>query len=244
MEEDLIIKREILLELVSLVKAGTVKSFQVDSTVYDFQNIKKFNIEENMSKVITLSNKYIPELSRNFDLNQILIITGKQVKDINILNSEGKFISLNVTFHSMQQLLKRFIYIYTINQDKFEFGYVMNSLYKKYFDYCMNLVITTDINEVKKDETLISLTTELLRLSKTFTKKNSGRHRDHWNFDLRQQIHDNTVMHFIHPFLFIIEDGFIKTIELYSSSIDTHGMNKFTSNSKKYREHVLKSLGI
>ena len=238
-------KLEIIKEVINLTYSGKIKSFHIDETLVDLRGVKSLVPEELLDKKLMISNKYIPLLCENFEIQTVVQHLCNDAKDVTVLTSEGKFLNLSVTNHSNQQLLKRFIYIYLVNADKFEFGIRMNEIFTKYFDYCITLILNNEIKSIKKDDTqLINLTKELLRMSRAFTSKNTGRHKDQWNLNVRESIHDVTTRYFVHPFLFIVEDGHLKTVELYSSSVDMYNYNKFTNLNNKFVEFVNKRLGV
>lgn len=239
-----ILKFEIIKELLFQTRNGSIKSFHADDKVYDITNTRTLQPEDLINCKLLLSNKFIPLMCDNFDLKEVTSVLCPEQRDIQLITEDLRFMNLNVTFHAVHQLLKRFVYIYMNNQNKFEFGIQMNQLYTKYFDYCINLILTNDLDLIKKDETVIKLISLLLRLSKPFSKSNAGRHKDVWNFELRERIHENDQKYFIHPFLFIVEDGFIKTVELYSSSLSMHNANKFTSDNKRFIGYLHKVFGV
>lgn len=239
-----VLKNEIIKEILFQVKSSKIKSFQADGKVLDISNIRDLQSTDLIQSKILLSNKFIPLICENFDLEEVLSVLSIEKKDIAIITHDNRFMNINVTFHSTQQLIKRFIYIYINNQNKFEFGLQMNELYSKYFSYCINLVLNNKIDDIKKDEVILELITRILKMTKPFSKSNLGRHKDVWNFELRERIHESALKYFCHPFLFIIEDGFIKTIELYSSSVSMHRANKFTSDNFKFKEYIHKTVGV
>jgi hypothetical protein len=235
-------KLEVIKEILYLSKELKIKSFHADDKVYDFRTNKE--PEFFINKKVWVANKYIHLLCETFTLDFILEHLEMQKKDINVISNDLKFISLDCTIHAMRRFLKRFIYIYLDEQNNFEFSSKLKSLLNDNFDYVLHLYMNNSLSNIKKDYYIIEIIKEILILSKTFNPdKNTGRLKDQWNFKLRNQEHSNTQMYFTHPFLFIVEDGHIKTIELYSPSLSLSEANKMTSIEKMFRNFLNKKMG-
>ena len=236
-------KIEIIKEIVKLTKNAKIKSFQADGVVYNFQNIQDYKFYED--KQIKISNKYIPLLCVDFELDYVLFSLELPRKDINIITNDLKFLSLDVTIHALRRFIKRFIYIYLDEQSKFEFNKSIKAIFLKHFNEILKLYLETPLYEIKEDYHTIEVMKDILKMCKPFNPLvNSGRHRDIWNFKVRMHEHKNTQMYFMHPFLFIVENGNIITVELYSAVMPMNRANKLTSVDNNFRKYLHKRLGI
>lgn len=228
-------------EIIKCTKDLRIKSFHADNEVQDFQNIQKADYY--LDKKIQISNKYIPILCETFELDFVLNNVVNKNKDFQLITNDLKFLSLNITYHAIKRFIKRYLYIYLNEQNNFEFSIEMQKIMNKNFDYILSLYLDTNLSEINKDVTIIKMVGSILKNVKVFNPdKNSGRYRDIWNFKMRINENKNTQMYFVHPFLFIVEDSAIKTIELYSSSYSMRNANKITGTDRQFKSYLMNKI--
>lgn len=234
---------ELIKEILRLTKNTKIKSFQYQNVIYDFRNLEEpmFYLEDK----IKISNKYIPLICEDFDLEFVLKNINITEKDICIITNENKFININVTIHANRRFLKRFIYAYLDEQNNFDFSISMKAIFHNHFNNLLDIYINNSLSDIKKDSIIINVIKELLKDSKPFNPlTQSIRHKDMWNFKMRLKEHKNTQMYLNHPFLFIVEDANIITVELYSPSLSMYHPNKLTAREKLFRSYLFKRLNL
>lgn len=217
-------KLEIINKIIELTEYGKIKSFQSNGKLYDILNIKSFNKTDN----IALSNKYI-HLLKEFNMDDLKEVFTHN-NDFNLVTSTDKYITFKLTHHACEQLLKRMIYIY-VESIKFEWSVRMKTIFNDSFDNIIDL-LKNNTQDLNTNPFVINLIKSLLNNSEVFTLDKSGRHRDVKSFIRRDKENGKTLRYFNHPFLFIIHEDFLKTVELYSSSEDCRHLNKFTGSTK------------
>lgn len=236
-------KIEILKELIKLTKDSKIKSFHADNIVYDFQNLEDVDFYKN--KQIQISNKFIPILCKTFELEFIIENLELEVNELTLITNDLKYISIDCTAHAFRRFIKRFIYIYLDEQNKVEFNVELKKILNNNFNYVLNLYLSKSLYKINTDYNIIEVLKKLLKMSRPFNpEKHTGSHKDQWNFRLRKSEHRNTQMYITHPFLFIVEDSKIRTIELYSPSLSYSKANKMTSIDKMFRRYLNKKLGL
>lgn len=228
---------EIIDSIVKLTKSINIKSFTNGDTLIDFRNISELDRD----LPISISNKYIPLLDYSIgDLQEFFT----HDNNMNVVTYKEKFISFIMTNHAVEKFLKRFIYIYLMG-DKFEFSVKMKRLYTSEFDAVSSILLEMD-EDTKLNENIdaMNIVREVLMGSELFHTGNSGRHRDIKAFNKRDLEYGDTLRYFNHPFMFVVENGVCKTVELYSSSQDCRHLNKHTSNSKRFMRWLRERLDI
>ena len=224
--------------LISLVKRGEISSISVNDKIIDITNYNTIPIIELIQSKIRVSKKYIHKLvTDEFTLDKVVESFLEEPPHCYLLTENNKFRSFNVTHHSAKALLYRFIYVYLIDDLKFELG-KLELIYSKYLNTMCDILENEDLDKLGNNKVIHSLIKELMVKSSLHTIKNSGRIRDIKAFNRRNNQYDNSNRYFVHPYLFIIEDDILKTVELYSSSFDFRHYNKETKE-KDFKNKLL-----
>lgn len=231
-------------DIIELVQKGKIKSINCNNEIIDITNIrtKKDLLLEGDVKV---SNKFIPLLNYDFKyLKEFLTHTN----NYNLITNKGKYLTFNITYHAVEQICKRLLYIYVINT-KFQFSLKLTTWFENNLDKLVDKIknfkedkeidyFTSEVCNIESE--FDSFTYELLDLllydSSLLITENSIRMRDRLSFKRRDKERGKCDRYLLHPFLFVIQDGVLKTVELYSPSIDCRHLNKFTSDYKKYNK--------
>lgn len=225
------IERVKILEKISkLTKECKIKSFIKNDLVVDFTNINKIEFKED--DIIKISNKYI-YLLKEFSFEDLKPFLNHS-NNFNFITYKNKYITFNLSNHACEQLLKRMIYIY-VKGNKFEWSVRMQNIYNNYLDIIVNILKNKETYfDLINNEHVIKIVKALLNGSEVFTLEKSGRYRDKKSFIRRDNLNGKAVRYFNHPFMFIVQDDYLKTVELYSSSEDCRHLNKVTSGKEFY----------
>lgn len=226
------IKDVIIEDIVTLTKQIKIKSFSFNDIVIDFQNIHEYEDKlYDKDSVIKVSNKYIPLLKYKFnDLKEFMTSD----HNFHMINNKEKHLSFNITNHASIQLLRRMLYIY-IKSDKFEWSSTMKTFFIEHLDDIIALLKESkNIKDFSTNEFLSSTIELLLYNATVFNPDNVGRDRDRLAFARRDKKNQGTIRYFNHPFMFIVQEGILKTVELYSSSEDCRHFNKETSDDRTF----------
>lgn len=228
------VKREFIQYLLELIDSHRIKSFRSNDNIID----NSINIESIINTEIRVSNSIVPILCEKFDISFVGKFLNEKY-DITVINDKGKFIGIQVTNHSILQLIKRVILIY-LEESRFEFNNEIHSVIANNFNNYIDIMISTNW----KEEDLLKpqvkeLIEVLLKHSKYFDVSTATRKRDLLAFSKRDSTHNKCSRYFSHPFLFIVEDNVLKTVELYSDSFDCRHLNKLTSNNKTFIDYLM-----
>lgn len=231
-------KKEVIQKIIDLTKTGKIKSFHYNNEyVVDLLNIKLFNLFD--GKDIKISKKYVP-LLKEFSIEEIRPFL-LQEHNFNLITN-NKFITFNISAHSAEQFLKRMLFIY-IESEKFEFSIKMQKVYANYIDKIIDLLKQIHSKQISI-ETLVKepVVHELLKImlsnAESIDTSNLGRRRDKRALNYRNQRYKKfgtTIRYFNHPFMFVVQEDILKTVELYSSSEDCRHLNKITSTNEFYK---------
>lgn len=221
-----IIKQTIYEDIYKLVKDGRIKSITVDNSVFDYSNIP----EDGWKYNVYISKKYIPMLKQYniSDLNQFL---NSSTYNVQLINNDDKFIAFYTTFHAKKQFIKRFIYLYLMTDRPFEFNQTMNNILEKYFNKFISIVKYNNL--ISTDTEVDSCIEDIVLNSVVFKPEKTGRLRDKIAFTRRHNDLSGS-KYFAHPFLFIVNEEHLVTVELYSSSFDFRKINKFTGDDRAF----------
>lgn len=226
------IKQIIFNKIYDYVKNGKIKSITINNKIYDLLNIKEYIY--NKDDKIQVSNKYI-HLLKEFSFIELKSFLNHS-NNFNMITYKDRYITFKLSNHACEQLLKRMIYIY-VKGNKFEWSVRMQELYNKYFDIILEILKNylnnqdTDLVNNKDINDILSL---ILNGSEVFTVDKTGRFRDKKSFIRRDNKKGKALRYFNHPFMFVIHDDYLKTVELYSSSEDCRHLNKDTSGKEFY----------
>ena len=231
-------KEQITKTIIELTKACKIKSFTYNGEVRDFINCTKNMIEPYDIKV---SNKYIPLLAKQYELEDLKPFT-TQNNNFHVIKGD-KFITFEVSHHSALQFLKRFVYIYLYTQTKFALSAGMEKLFANNIDEAITMLIDETFHDIGSNQFIHYLIAEFIKGSKNFDVENVGRRRDTLAFNHRNEQYDKTTRYFNHPFLFVIDNNTLKTVELYSASLDCRDLNKFTCG-KQFKYWLINKIGV
>ena len=233
--------KKLIDELIIGLKLFNIESINVDGDVVNYKNINNIPIDELIKANITISNKYVNYLvKRGIKLDNIIPLLDNKNPHCSLLTSSGKYLSFDVTHHSAEALIKRFVYVYLIEL-KFELGKKLELIYDKYFnDICD--ILESKCKDIGNNPIIHNLIKDILKSSSIHKIENTGRIRDEIAFTNRDNTHKKCNRYFNHPFLFIMEGNILQTVELYSSSQDFRGLNKFTKESN-FKKILLSKLG-
>lgn len=223
-------KVNLLVKLTNLTKEGKIKSFLKNNLIVDITNINKIKYKED--DIIKISNKYI-HLFKDYSFEELKPFLNHS-NNFNLITHKEKYITFNLSNHACEQLLKRMIYIY-VKGNKFEWSVRMQNIYNTYLDIIVNILKNKEIEfDLINNRYVIEIIESLLNGSEVFTLDKSGRHRDKKSFIRRDNLNGKAVRYFNHPFMFIVQDDYLKTVELYSSSEDCRHLNKETTGKEFY----------
>ncbi len=215
-----------------------IKSCYIDDKLIDYKSINDYTLEELntflLDDKIKLSKKYIPLLyNKKINLDLCVKFTDK-VQNVYLVN-KNKFIDFNITHHSAEQLVKRMIYIY-LHSEKIDLSKHTLNVYNKYLDDLIEMLLNEDIDETKlgNNDIIKEIVLQLLKDSEYQDVSSITRTRDRLAFTRRDRIHKNTNRYISYPFLFIMQDQVLKTVELYGKKqFDARYYNKVTSGDCK-----------
>lgn len=217
-------------KIISLVNKCKIKSFTKNNIIYDITNIKNFEYQED--DIIKVSNKYI-HLLKEFYFEELAPFLNHN-NNFNLITYKDKYITFNLSNHACEQILKRMIYIY-VKGNKFEWSVRMQKIYNSYFDIIVEILKNKNTDfDLVNNKYVLDIIKAILKGSKVFTLEKSGRHRDKKSFIRRDKNQGKALRYFNHPFMFIVQDDYLKTVELYSSSEDCRHLNKETSDNNFY----------
>jgi len=232
------LKQTIIMKVLSI----DIKSISIykdnKNTVHDYRTINKINFDLDD---ISISSKYVVQLVQSgFNIDDVVLLL-KEKPEFYFITKQNKFFSCTLSNHAVIQFLKRFSYIYIIN-DKFEFGKHYEEIYKDYFNKVNDILINKDWKDVKSNPVVLDLLYVVMKDIEYHNITSTGRPRDLRAFKERETQHKSTNRYFSHPFLFIVEDNVMRTVELYSSSLDCRHINK-ESNKRDFIYTLTKLLG-
>ena len=223
-----------------LVKSLKIHSCHIDDKLVDYKTIDDYTLNE-LDKLyednkIQVARKYLNELNKQDIDMDIIVKFNNTIGNIYFINQDGKFIDIKVSSHAVEQLFKRMLYIYIV-QDKFEFNYDTNYIYKNHINDMIDLCRESLTSETDLSNNVLAhkIIKKLLNRASIFIPANAKRYRDKQSFIRRDKQQGDTVRYLVHPFLFVVQDNILKTVELYSNNIDTRHLNKFT-NTDEYKE--------
>lgn len=233
------------LKLIEILKNSvqdlSISSVSIDGDVVDFRSIKNYSIKSLSEANIVISNKYVNVLVKKGACIEDVVKLLHKTPHCYVLTNKGKFLSFDVTHHSALSLINRFLYVYIMEDIKFEKGVDLESIYEEYFNDMVD-VITGDISDIGNNSRVHDLIRDIMKSSFNHKLENVGRVRDSLAFLKRNKKHQNCNRYFSHPFLFIIQDNILQTVELYSSCQDFRHLNKLTKK-KSFNRLILDKLG-
>ena len=218
-----------------LVKDLKIANIHIKDTLVDYKTIDNYSIadlEELVnSNELYIAKKYIPLLVQNgIDLDLAVLFLDK-VGTVYLIRN-NKFIEFNVTHHSTEQLIKRMIYIYINSNEYFEINKSLHKIYLEHFNYLVQVFLSNDYKDIGNDVVLHDIIKALLKDSDYHDSESASKLRDKKAFRYRDRKYKNTNRYYSFPFLFIIEDSLLKTVELYfGDNGDARAINKLTSGN-------------
>ena len=237
-----LLNKKLVDEIIKGIKTFQIKSININNDIVDITNISNYTIQDLITSRIIVSNRYVEYLVNNgIVLSKVLTVLDNTNPHCYVLTNKGKYLSFNVTHHSAVALVKRFIYIYLISDLKFELGKKIEFIYETYFNDMCDILELNERN-IGNNPIIHNLIKDILLYTNIHKLENTGRIRDEVAFTNRNNSHNSCNRYFTHPFLFIIENNILQTVELYSSSQDFRGLNKFTKEYN-FRKIILKKLG-
>jgi len=230
-------KRIIYEDIYALVLNKSISSISIDSINYTYKDIPKDGYLGN----VIIAKKYI-SLLQHFNLKDLKEFLAVKDYNIMLITKKNKFIGIHVTHHSAYNFIKRFIYTYLLDTNAFEFSSDSNKKFLIYFNEFCNLYKSG--NKLLGDNKIIIECMEALLFNSVFFDYNStGRLRDKLAFKERDQIRKDTIRYISHPFLFVVADEVLKTVELYSSCYDFRFVNGFIKDESGYDKWFKTKIG-
>ncbi len=226
------VREKIVDTIIKHTQNMNIKSFSYENEVIDFMSLRKTKID--FKKNIKISNKYIALLCQDYEMNDLKDFMNHN-NDFNIITNTNKYVTFQTTSHANIAFLKRLVYIYMHRDIKFEFSNAVCDLISTNINECIDILINQDWRDVNNDF-ISGLMSHFLISSRVFTFKEVCRKRDLLAFEHRNKLYENTTRYFNHPIMFVVENGILKTVELYSSTQDMRHLNKFTSNDEKFNK--------
>lgn len=223
---------DLINKIMKLTESIKIKSFKIvlneKETTIDYSNIKTFikEIKDTNNKII-ISKKYF----KLFDNKEQLLLIENCLSDdfkYKIFTNNEKLILLNsISVHSMEQYIKRSLLFYK------KYGSEKDLSSREFIELKK---IYNDSNKLSKKDVLLdnkiyleNLILNKLKSTKVLHETNMGRERDKKEFAKRDNKYKESLRLLNHPFLFIINDRNLVTIELFSSSFNVRFLNKKTS---------------
>ena len=151
-------------------------------------------------------------------------------RDILVLTSKGKLKDYNISNHALRQFLRRY-FICNLD-DKMKVH--LSAQIKTSFEMIRNEIADILFKQDYADASVMDLFVTFLRSATTQQTISSA--RDQRELARRSKRYENSVYLFSHPFMFVVVDGTITTVELSSQSFDCRNSNKIASSDERWRK--------
>lgn len=222
-------KENIIKKIILLVKELKIKSLWFEKNnekiLIDYKNVSQYDLLQGKISLSKKNLKFFNKEEMNFIIDNFINEEGKY----KIILRNGNVIFIDyLTQHSREQFIKRYRLCFLKYKENIK---------------SLNLETFQEIDKIyqkiKKNNKLLfserkyidNLILKFLNKSKTLTDKKVGRIRDKKELNKRDTRYKGLTLRLhSYPFLFIISEKKLKTIELYSSNLNLKPLNDITSN--------------
>lgn len=219
-------------KIIELIYEGKIKTVHVDDVLVNRQNIDEYRLKL-LYRPLQLSRKYLEYFVSSNTVDHVYRSYIKDPKEHVVIINETKIIDFDLPPHAKKQFVRRLIYCITDEFLAFSVNISIKNIFKDDKEFWLDVVKNSNYHHPRVLETMI----DLIKQSVVLQPKHITRGRDRREIEKRhnkyQGVNNRLV---IHPFAFIIHDGVLKTVELYSSTADVRMGNAVTSNTRRWWE--------
>jgi len=211
------------------------KSRKIGVVNIDGINYEKATLEQIQAGEVKISKKYLDLFVESGLVYAIHTNFVESPRTHLIITDKGKIKDFNISIHAMRQFLRRY---YICNNDE-KMKIHLSSVIKNGFDLMKNDITDIIFKNDYMNPDAIDLFISFLKNATTNQTISSA--RDQRELKRRSNRYENSTYMFSHPFMFVVVDGTIATVELSSQSFDCRNSNKIASTELRWNEYFSKN---
>lgn len=212
---------------------GKIGSVKLDGVEYSHATK-----EQMMSaKTLTISKKYLDLFVASSLVDVVHQNFVEHARSILVVNSKGKIKDYNITVHAKRQFLRRY---YICNLDELMRIHLSENI-KKSFELVQDELADILFKQDYENPLVLELMVSFLKSATTRATISSA--RDQRELARRGSRYKNSTYSFCHPFMFVISDGTITTVELSSQSLDCRNSNKIATSNDRWESFFQSTIG-
>lgn len=216
--------------IIELIYENKIKSVHVEGILVNKSNIDEYRLKL-LYKPIQLSKKYLELFIKTNAVDYVYRTFIKDPKQYVVIIGDSKIIDFDLSPHAKKQFVRRLLYVTTDEFVSFVLNHSVMEAFEENKDIWLNILKRNIYDELIIAETMI----DIIKTSSVLQPKSINRPRDKREIAKRQEKHDGITNRFVsHPFLFIIHDNVLRTVELYSATADVRTANAVTSQNRRW----------
>ncbi len=217
-------------KIIELVDQGKIKTVHVDGIQVNKQNLAEHRLKI-LYKDLQLSRKYLELFIQDNVVDHVYRRYIKDPKEYIVIVGTNKIIDFDLSKHAVKQFVRRLIVATQDSYISFAINYNITKAFNDNIDQWIEICEKHDYNNPLVIDAMI----DFLKQSTVLQPKSISRDRDKREFEKRDQKHEGVTNRLVsHPFAFVINDGVLKTVELFSSTADVRTANAVTSNNGRW----------
>jgi len=189
------------------------------------------------AKTLTISKKHLDLFVDSSLVDVVHQNFVEHARDILVVNSKGKIKDYSISTHAKRQFMRRY---YIVNLDSLMSVHLSENI-KKSFEMLQGEIADILFKQDWDNPLIVDLIVSFLKTATTRQTISSA--RDQRELARRGNRYANSTYSFSHPFMFVIVDGTIATIELSSQSLDCRNSNKIATSNDRWEKFFQLSVG-